>query len=196
MWYHAGLGKETSIAASLAIPETHAKECISLAYLAAICAHAGLNIRRWDWDDGIDMEIGSSKQVAGTCLPSIGIPLQVKATARWEVNNNSIAFPLKASNYTRLREEGLMLPQFLVLYTLPQEREKWIAYEEDHCKLYHTAFYLNLAGEQELVAGPDGVTQETKTVHVPLANRLTGPALLRLFNDACETIKGWRNPHA
>lgn len=139
------------------------------------------------------MEIGSNKPIAGLCLPSIAIPLQIKATATWEVVKNKIAFPLKASNYARLREDGLMLPQFLVVYTLPQERNQWVVYEHDHCRLYNTAFYVNLAGEPALPVATDGLTQQTKTVHVPIANRLTGPVLLELFNQACDTVKGWRN---
>ncbi len=178
------------------IPETHAKECVSLAYLAAICAQAGLNIRNWKWDDGIDMEVGSSKRIAGVCLPSIGIPLQVKATASWEVINEHISYPLKASNYTKLREDNLMLPQYFILYTLPMQRERWVVYDDDHCKLYNCAFYLNLAGQPPLPLDANGSPQQTKTVHVPVANRLTGPVLHDLFVQACETVKAWRNGHA
>ncbi|NJO20692.1 MAG: DUF4365 domain-containing protein [Spirulinaceae cyanobacterium RM2_2_10] len=164
--------------------------------MAAICAQAGLNFRKWEWDDGIDMEVGSNKTIDGLCLPNIAIPLQVKATASWSVANDLIAFPLKAKNYTRLREEGLMYPQYLVLYTLPQNPDDWIEYEENHCKLFNCAFYLNLAGQPALPINTDGTTQETKTVHVPIANRLTGHALNELFIQACESVKSWRNGHA
>jgi hypothetical protein len=187
---------EGHITANLAIPETHAKECISLAYLAAICAQAGLNVRHWKWDDGIDMEIGSSKPIQGICLPTIAMPLQVKATEDWEVKNGRIAFSLKAAAYTRLSATDLLLPQYLVLYTLPRERDRWVVYKDDHCQLFHTAYYMNLAGEPVLTAGADGNIQESKTVHVPVAQRLTAPVLLALFEKICDTVRGWRNSHA
>lgn len=123
-----------------AIPETHAKESVSLAYLAAIIAQAGLNVRTWNWDDGIDLEIGSSKHIDGLCLPTLALPFQVKSTEDWKVSNGLIAYRLKLAAYERLRATGQMYPQYLVLYTLPRDREQWVTHGDDHCKLHNCAF--------------------------------------------------------
>lgn len=118
-------------------------------------------------------------------FPNLALPLQVKATEVWEVRDGVIAYALKASNYERLRLDSFP-PQYLVLYTLPQSRARWIVPRDDHVDLLHRAYFLNLAGGAELKPTRQGRERRTKTVYVPVKNRLTAPALLRLFKDACE----------
>ncbi len=183
-----------TIEPALAIPETHAKERLSLAYMQAITAQAGLNVRRWDWDDGIDMEVGTNKPIEGISFPNLAIPIQVKATAAWEIKDDHIAFSLNAKTYDNLRRATIP-SQFLVLYTLPESKAQWLTYAADHCRMFNVAHYLNLAGSPALALGTDGEPHHSKTVRVPVANRLTAEVLASLFEDACQTVRQMRCRH-
>ena len=113
-----------------AIPQTTAQEWISVAYVEAIAAQAGLNIKDCRWDDGVDMDIGSNKKLPGfPNIRNLYLVLQLKSTMDWEVKNDHIHFALKASNYTMLRDPASYLPQYLVLYTMPMSRIQWIRHE-------------------------------------------------------------------
>lgn len=186
---------EEAINHSFAIPETHAKELVSLAYLQAIIAQAGLNTNSWKWDDGIDLQVGSNKEIAGVSFPSVTIPLQVKATAAWEVKDHHIAYSLKAAAYNRLRRTTA-IPQYLVLYTLPEKRDGWVTYDTDHCRLFNIAHYVDLAGGPAIGLNARGEQAETITVHVPTANRLTATSLLGLFEQACQKLRALEGNHA
>lgn len=58
--------RRSRIEALKAIPEPTAKEWVSVAYLEAIAAQAGLNSKRPRWDSGIDIEVGSDKPTFGS----------------------------------------------------------------------------------------------------------------------------------
>ena len=88
----------TAVEPFRAIPENKAKEWVSLAYLEAITAQVGLNVKSPRWDDGLDLEIGSTKPaVDGFDWRNLFITLQVKSTEYWEVKDGKIAFFLKRS---------------------------------------------------------------------------------------------------
>lgn len=176
-----------------AIPETHAKERLSLAFLHALTAQAGLNIRRWEWDDGIDLEVGSNKPMYGDFVfSSYHIGLQVKATENWSIRDGKIAYPLKSKNYERLRIPNKFNPEYLILHTLPTERDRWLCHQVDHTDILHHAYYLDLSSLPALVPDAHGHLQETRTVHVPVENILTGQKLFHLFESACESILSMR----
>jgi hypothetical protein len=162
---------------------------VSLAYLYAISAQFGLNIKSWKWDDGIDLEIGSNKPIeteAGDMtFKTVAIGLQVKATKNWEVKDGQIAFPLKAANYERLRKPNSFPPEYLVLYTLPLTREQWVCHRDDHTDFLHRAYFADLSGQPALRPSETGDFPTSKTVYVPTANVLTGPRLLELYRAHC-----------
>lgn len=168
-----------------AIPESKAKEWVSVAYVHAICAQVGLNYRIAACDDGIDLEVGSNKpQFGNHRFRNLHLPLQLKATAVWEVKDNTIAFTLKQSTYDMLRSEAWP-PAYLVLYTLPQARAHWVVQQHEAAEFRHRAFYLNLQGAAPLAVSGNGRRRKHKTVHVPVANRLSAVSLLRLYHGVC-----------
>lgn len=190
--------REVLIETLTAIPESHAKERLSLAYLHAIAAQAGLNVKRWEWDDGIDLEVGTNKPIQGSfTLATYHIGLQVKATENWTISDGKISYPLKSKNYNRLCSPRKFNPEYLVLHTLPKERERWICHQDDHADILHHAYFVDLSNLPALEVREDGDTQQTKTVYVPVANVLTGPKLLELFQAACQDVLSiGRSSHA
>lgn len=166
------------LAALKGIPEATAKEWVSLAYMQGICAQAGLNIGCSKWDDGVDMEIGSTKPVhPGIRYRNFKLIVQLKSTQNWRIKNGEVGYFLKGENYRQLRDPST-LPQYLVLYTMPCSRSRWIIREECCSCFLHAAFFLDMEGHPEIRPDATG-----KTVRVPVANRLTAASLRRLYID-------------
>ena len=160
------------------IPTNMAQEWVSTAFVRALCAQAGLNISSWEWDDGLDLTVGSAKKgFAGVKIRNVKFHLQLKSTAGWAIANGKIAFWLKASKYNQLAQESWD-PQHLVLYTLPQHRGKWIQSNGDNAVLNHCAYFYSFDRLKELPAGTAG-----KTIHIPTTNRLTASELLAMYRD-------------
>jgi hypothetical protein len=119
----------------------------------------------------------------GFHLRNLYIFLQVKSTDDYEVKNGAIAYSLKKSNYDQLRQPSTM-PQYLVLYTLPWCRSHWVRTESNSSRFCNSSYFLDLAGYPEANGN-----RSSKTVSVPVANRLTAMSLLRLYREAAQR---WR----
>ncbi|MFN0134650.1 MAG: DUF4365 domain-containing protein [Phycisphaerae bacterium] len=170
------------------IPESHAKEALSVAYVHAVIAQAGLNVKHWKWDDGIDLEIGSSKPVAGKTLPTFGLPVQIKSTQNWRRTDSYVYVKLRAKNYEQLRQHYSLCPQYLVVYLLPRARSRWICYRGECSEFHCGAYYMDLAGQPALGAAKDGATRTSITIGIPVSNRFTSRDLRRLFDSACTRL--------
>lgn len=179
-----------------AIPSSTAKEWISVAYMQAIAAQAGLNTKAPNWDTGIDIEVGSDKALYGNVkLPNYYLSFQLKATHDWRISDGVIRFRLDADTYTRLVDPVRIWPIYLVLYTLPRSRPHWIVSKRDYTEFRNKAYYVSLQGQPKLQTLADGTTRTTRTISVPTANCLTAWSLLKLYQQECEKLFGhWGGP--
>lgn len=171
------------------IPEPIAKEWVSIAYVEAIAAQAGLNMKRSRWDDGYDLEIGSNKPMFGNnCFRNLYISFQLKATQNWAVRDDRISFSLSAAAHDRLASAAFP-PHYFVLYTLPFSRSRWITHKQNWSEFRDCAYYVTLYHPSGTLTTTARTRGNFRTVHVPIQNRFTAPALLRLYRSACqETI--------
>lgn len=190
-WYHfIPEHGELPIDALKAIPEPTAKEWVSVAYLEAIAAQAGLNTKRPRWDSGIDIEVGSDKPMFGNLrFPNLYLSFQLKATENWKIVDGKINFRIDAATYDRLRDSNRFWPIYLVLYTLPHSRSHWITSRPDCAEFRNRAYYVSLRGLPALRVRPNGEQRGSKTIQIPAANCLSAASLLRLYRDACEVAK-------
>src|SRR5437764_1157825 len=125
------------------IPKNMAQEWVSIAFVRALCAQAGLNISSWEWDDGLDLTVGSAKKgYAGIKIRNVKFHLQLKSTADWEAKNGKIAFRLKTLKYNQLADISVD-PQHLILYTLPPVRHRWVETKTDNYVLNHCAYFYD-----------------------------------------------------
>ncbi len=183
------------------VTENKAKEFVSVAFLRALAAQAGLNIRpSGEYDDGLDWDVGSIKKPFDNlpCSPNTWVSFQIKATSNWSVVGTAISFWLERDTYNLLRDE-CTTRTLLLIYCLPPERDRWLTFcsrnghgslESHYCELSHAGFYLDLRGQGELPLNGDGSPQTGTTVHVPLANRLTATTLISLYRSAIEAYAG------
>jgi hypothetical protein len=163
------------------IPANMSKEWVSIAFVRALCAQAGLNISSWEWDDGLDLTVGSAKRgYAGVTIRNVKFHLQVKSTTDWKVVDGKIAFRIKKAKYNQLAEKSVD-PQHLVLYTLPPNRAEWIKSLPNNAVLNHCAYFLSFDRLKPLrVVDPE----EKATIHLSTTNRLTAGELVRLYREA------------
>lgn len=184
-----------------AIPKTTGEEWMSLAYVRMICAQVGLNIGRTEFDNGIDLIVGSSKPIGGKSISNLYVALQLKATINWTVRAGLIKYSLDAKNYVQLNASSVM-DQYLVLCTLPHPRAHWLtnhpgdnnsplcpAHEHAFSVFSNGVYYLSLANLPALGDNPKtGKPYKNKTVSIPISQRLTAISLYNLYKTALESI--------
>ncbi len=191
----------STFAPASGVTESKAKEFLSVAFLRALAAQAGLNVRpSGEYDDGLDWDVGSIKKPFRDlpCSPNTWLSFQLKATSNWSVVGDALSFWLDRDTYDLLRDECITRTLLLV-YCLPQDRARWVTFcsrngqcdlESHYCEMSHAGFYLDLRGESSLPTASNGEPQTGKTVHVPLQNRLTADSLIGLYRSAIEAYAG------
>jgi len=162
---------------SEAIPQAKAKEWVSLAWLEALCAQAQLNTSNFKWDDGLDLQIGSNKPLIdiGFDPGPLYICVQLKASSRWQWDDESIKLRLDVKTYNRLRNPRAVHSHYLIAVRLHNDQRNWITPRTKSMLLRHTACYLDMRGFPP-------VSQKKKSVEVsvPTSNHLDASTLRRL----------------
>ncbi len=177
-----------------AIPVAIGKEWMSLAYMQAICAQAGLNINKSVFDNGIDLEVGSNRAIGNLHIRNAYLSIQLKATENWEVDGEGcIIYDLPVKNYNQLRSNVSITHQYLVLFTMPSKTDSWVQYQfedENHehvIELRHMAYYLSLKGM------PQKSNIASVRVKIPSINRLTTKKLLEMYKRYLNEQEYWIN---
>jgi hypothetical protein len=172
-------------------PENIGKEWMSVAYMRAICAQVGLNLSRWEFDNGIDWAIGSIQPIDNNSLANFSVGVQLKATENWQVEDDGcFKYSLPVKNYNLLRCES-HIPQYLIVFTLPSELESWVKYRwqpgsHDHIvEIRHMAYYLSLRGQ------PPTDNEKTITIRIPVSNVLTSEVLRSLYEQHSQNAFSW-----
>lgn len=148
------------------------KERFSMAYIAAVAAHAGFHVG----SPGIDRD-----SVDGILMGDTGrrprIEFQAKATARDLLGPDSLSFPLPIKNYDDLRTYCLV-PRLLIVVVLPANDEDWLDHTEEALILRHCGYWVSLAGM------PESANQTSVTVSIPRGQRFDPLSLKALMAKA------------
>lgn len=111
-------------------------------------------------------------------LSETKIKAQIKTTADPSLDGKGrIVYPLDAEAYNRLVGPS-QNPAYLFLVATRKLRSEWVVTKEWRDELHSGVYYLSLRDEEETA------NASKKTVHVPLANRVTPESLNRLCVDA------------
>lgn len=168
------------------IQNSFAKEDVSIAFVAAIVAQAGYETSPFKKrDDGIDFNIfGGKMTVKGVTRRDCQMGVQMKATSHPDIDGNSIIYRFKTrEQYLRLKELGTQ-PQSLIVYVMPDDRQKWTVSDDNHLDLVGHAFFLDMANAPNL--GPN----DSPKVTIPMANRLTTLGLIDFFRTSINQFWG------
>jgi hypothetical protein len=89
-----------------------------------------------------------------------------------------IKYKLRRKNYDDLRGDDFAAPRYLAVLLVPAELEAWIAHNAEHIALFNSCYWQSLK-EAEATDNEDSVT-----VYVPLAQRLTSAKLREMMDRA------------
>ena len=148
------------------------KESLSLAWLAAMAAVAGLawEVPRPD-RDSIDVTLSA----LGPGRPKMDV--QLKATANAVVRDDGLHYRLSGKNYNDLRHPNRMVPLILVVVQLPLLEKRWIDVKDDRMVLRRRAWWASYRGARRTKG-------QSKTVVVPKDQRLDVDVLIELMGRA------------
>jgi len=134
----------------MSVPKEHIEEYLSMSYVHAVVARAGVSINNIGQDYGVDVSIREIRKMNGNLLD--GGPLfdgQLKATINWEDHGETIAYDIKKDAYNKLadRNNSFATPCFLILFCLPKEEDKWLHISENELNLRKCCYYYYIEGE-------------------------------------------------
>jgi hypothetical protein len=164
-----------------ALPESHCKEDLSVAYAYAVAVAIGVSceapkrdLNGWDLHfRANDTEHADAEQLA------VQLKCTVNRLARVD-SGRELSFTIPADDYNQLRKVKTHPPRILVVVEVPHRSPtRWVELSRHELLLKASAWYATLAGEPPLPAG-----QSTKTIRIPVHQRFT-PAALRANMRSC-----------
>jgi hypothetical protein len=171
-------------------PETDRSEELSIAYVSAIAAHAGIkveNVSRKDHGTDVTFKRLRKRKIDGrySDMNSIIIPCQVKSARapEWRENKNKdfIVYDLRAKNYNDIVTSTF---GFLILMCLPASVEQWLQQDDECLRLYKCCYYWR-PGD-----GDDETDNKyTKTIYIPREQLFTADILAGIVDDAQPRIE-------
>lgn len=157
---------------------TARKEQFNRAYVGALAAQAGINFSKPEVDnDSIDISF-FGKDFAGL-IRDPQICFQLKCTHRDLHVDENIRYPLSRKNYDDLRDVRVGIPRYLAILEVPEDCDDWSHHLDEGTLLKSKCYWASLKGLPE-------IDQDSITVSVPLAQRLTSTELARLLLLASE----------
>lgn len=159
------------------------KEDLSISYIMAISAHAGIDYEIIVHDaDSIDGILKKRIKLKNGDLYDAMITVQLKTTssaAAYTDRGTTISYQLKAKNYNDLCTPSTA-PRVLGLLILPGDETEWVTWTEEELLLKGCMYW------QEFSKSPCTDNTGTKTVIIPKTNVVNSDTLLALLHKAGE----------
>jgi hypothetical protein len=171
-------------------PESDRSEELSVAYVSAIAAHAGIRVESVSRKDyGTDMTFKRLRKRTidnnYSDMHGIIVPCQIKSARapewRESKQKDSISYDLRAKNYNDLVNSTL---GFLILMCLPATVEQWVQQDQECLRLYKCCYYWIPGADDELTGN-----KYTKTIHIPREQLFTAEILARIVDEAQPRIE-------
>jgi hypothetical protein len=129
------------------IPPEHMKERLSIAYVSAVAARAGVACRPTTAPEyGTDVHIVKVKKLDNGKYVDTGYILncQVKATSNFEIQGDNIAYDMDAEDFNKLAtwEGGSCV---LILFCLPKTSEEWLSVNEEELILKRCCYWAQIS---------------------------------------------------
>ena len=128
------------------IPPEHMKERLSVSYVSAVAAKAGVACRLTTQPEyGTDAHLVKVIKLPNGKYRDTGyiINCQIKATTTSEVRGDNIIYDMDVDDYNKLAEwEGGLC--ILVLFCLPQDTEDWLSLNEHELVLKKCCYWKQI----------------------------------------------------
>jgi hypothetical protein len=163
------------------ITQQHAQEALSLAFIHALTAKAGVNLSLGDRHDyGVDGQFRPVQVRDGRHVNSgFNLDFQLKATTAWELDTHtdSIIYDLEAKTYNDLagrdpEAEGIVL----IVLCLPPNTDHWLEANHEFLMLKNCCYWYRIDGELT-----NNTT--TKRIYIPRANLLTAEEVRKILGN-------------
>ncbi len=171
------MGGTPTSQASSQMPEPFKMEALSMAYISAIAAQAGVNVYIPQRDFGVDMylsKVVERKHGRYTDTSSMPIPFQIKASTLWQLQEDRVIYDLEVKNYNDLVNSNACV---LILMCLPPHPNEWLHQDEDCLQLHKCCYYWCPSNLTETT------NSETKRIFIPRSQMFTAGALTRLLDQ-------------
>ena len=165
------------------LSEQDAEAELSYAYLHAVAAHANMCCQisnRHQDNAGIDATITSWGPFSHSAYHrEVDFKIQLKATIKTltTVRGKLAYFVDGAKQYADLTAERFVVPRFLVVLCLPQQKTEWLRIDGESLALKKCAYWVSLRGAP---ASPNDTGQ---TIRIP-CNQLLDAAAMSALADA------------
>jgi len=159
------------------MPYNDKSEALSIAYIRAIAAKAGVNILKSESDKGVDLRFSKVTERNGHYrdISHICLPCQIKSTKNWIEKGDNILYDLEVINYNDLINSSYLL---LVLMCLPQTIDQWLLQDEDCLRIHKCCYYWRpLRGQVETL------NENTKRIIIPRTQIFTADLLTTTLNE-------------
>ena len=165
------------------------KENLSIAYVRAIAAKAGVNISKPENDYGIDLtlkEVTSIQRPDGTkrfIESGVAIDVQLKCSHNIEVKKDFIIYDLEAKTYNDLIIKEVNTQRILIVLKIPKNEAEWILQDEKRLEIRHCAYWISLHGKEQIK------NNSSKRIEIPVTQKFTPEALKNFFKNIKEGVK-------
>ncbi|MEM1291338.1 MAG: DUF4365 domain-containing protein [Cyanobacteria bacterium P01_H01_bin.162] len=159
-------------------------EEISYAYIdaiAAICGYAAVVTHRFLDHAGIDVGIKVPGEMFDCLAPTIDA--QVKCTSRDVIREGEIRYSLDSRNYNRLVHQNPTAPQILIVVLAPKSIDSWVLHGRKKDRI---STIIKASAYWQSIKGRKQTSQNSKTVKIPIQQRLTSKSLADLMRRAAE----------
>ncbi len=158
------------------IPSEHMKERLSIAYVSAVAARAGVGCRITSVPEyGTDLYLVNIDLIKGKYVDTGWIlNCQVKSTSTWELQSNQIAYDMDAGDYNKLAEWSGSAPCILVLFCLPDGSDEWLTVGEGELILKRCCYWTKISDQPT-------ANKSKKRVFIPRSQLLTPDTVTNLL---------------
>ena len=122
------------------------QEALSLAYIKAVAAFAGMTYSFRAKDYGIDISLHEVARRDNNLFElGLQLDMQVKSTTSVIETRSTIAYDLPIKGYDDLRFESA-IPRILAVFILPPDEADWLRHSKTKLELRKCLYWLSLRG--------------------------------------------------
>jgi hypothetical protein len=158
------------------LPPAHMKERLSVSYVTAVAARAGVGCRLSDPPEyGTDAYLVRVKKLRSGKYCDTGhiISCQIKATTTSKRVDDNVVYDMEVDDYNKLAEwEGGVC--ILILFCLPEDPEEWLKLSEDELVLQKCCYWKQ-------ITDPPSQNKSKQRVYIPRSQVFTPQTIVALL---------------
>jgi len=161
------------------------KEELSIAYISALCAVAGISFdRQFHDDDSTDATIKKLVTLPDGRKCEAILRVQLKSTSsttQYKEDDSTVTYVLKAKNYNDLRTASTT-PIILALLILPENEDEWLTWTHEELMIKGRMYW------QSFDKAPETENKSSVSVMIPKENYLNSDRLIELLQRVADEV--------